>query len=89
MDFKKFVAERDAALLSLDKEKLLAYGKKWGVDWKLKPNDDYWFWVSVHMARTGARSLPMAERIKSKQWLAERGHRSMDDGEVPLPKQEP
>jgi hypothetical protein len=83
---KGFVAERDAALLSLDKDKILAYGDKWGVDWKLVPGKEYWFWVSVHMARTGAKSLPMEARIESKRWLTERGLRSMDD-DIVLPAQ--
>jgi hypothetical protein len=76
---KEFVADRDAALLSMDKEKLIAYGNKWGVNWKLVPGKEVWFWVSVHMARTGATSLPSEERIKSKKWLRERGLRSMDE----------
>lgn len=79
---KTFVAERDAALLSMDKDTLLAYGNKWGVDWKLVPGEEQWFWASVHMARTGAKSLPMEARIESKKWLTERRLRSMDDGEL-------
>lgn len=86
---KEFVADRDAALLSMDKAQLIAYGNKWGVNWKLVPGKKEWFWVSVHMARTGAKTLPMEARIESKRWLTERGLRSMDDGDVPLPKQEP
>lgn len=82
---KDFVAERDAALLSMDKDRLLAYGKKWGVDWKFVPGKEYWFWASVHMARTGAKSLPMEARAESKRWLTQRGLRSMDDGSVVLP----
>ena len=82
-EMKQFLADRDAALLSMDKEQLIAYGNKWGVNWKLVPGKEEWFWVSVHMARTGATSLPRAERIKSKEWLTARGLRSMDDGDLP------
>lgn len=79
----EFIADRDAALLSMDKEKLIAYGNKWGVNWKLVPGEEEWFWVSIHKARTGALSLPREERIKSKKWLKQRGLRSLDDGDLP------
>jgi len=83
---KVFVQERDHALLSMDKATLLAYYQKWSD--KQPPSDDKVFWASVHMARTGARSLPMFERAASKRWLMARNLRSMDDGEV-LPPTEP
>lgn len=86
MDFKQFVAERDAAFLSMDKAKLLAYFAKWSEI--QPPSDEKVFWASVHMARTGALSLPMFERAASKRWLRARNLRTMDDGEV-LPPIEP
>lgn len=84
-DWGEFVRDRDEALLSMDKDKLVAYGQKWSVDWKVVPGREEWFWVSVHMARTGAKSLPMEERLKSKKWLVERGLRSIDEGDVVWP----
>jgi len=38
--------------------------------------------LALHKARTGAKSLPFAERLKSKRWLAERGSSSLDDGDL-------
>lgn len=78
-----FVAERDQALLSLDRAKILAYGDKWGVNFNRVPGEEHLFWASVHMARTGAKSLPLEARVESKRWLTERGLRSLDDGDVP------
>jgi hypothetical protein len=83
---KQFVKERDHALLSMDKPTLLAYFAKWSD--KQPPVDEKVFWASVHMARTGAQSLPMFERAASKRWLLARNLRTMDDGEV-LPPLEP
>lgn len=82
--FDQFAAERNDALLSLDKEKILAYGQKWGVNFSKVPGDEEGFWASVHKARTAIPALPMAARVLSKRWLSERGMASMDDGDVPL-----
>lgn len=82
--FAQFAVERNAALLSLDKEKILAYGQKWGVNFAKVPGDEEGFWASVHKARTAIPALPMAARVLSKRWLAERGMAGMDDGDVPL-----
>lgn len=73
------IAERRVALLSMDKTTIEQYMLKYGVS---PPRNDDTFWVAVHMARTGARDLPMHERLISKRWLTERGYRSMDEGEV-------
>lgn len=80
---KQFVKERNAALLSMDKATLLAYFAKWSD--KQPPSDEKVFWASVHMARTGAESLPMFERAASKRWLIGRRLRTMDDGDVMPP----
>lgn len=76
---KQFVAERDAALLSMDMLALLAFGEKWGVDWKFTEGKEHIFWASVHVARTGAKGLPRDERIESRDWLAERNLRHLGD----------
>ncbi len=75
----QFVAERNAAILTMDKEVISQYMLKWGIQ---PPVDDDVFWASVHMARSGAKDLPMHERLLSRRWLTERGLRSMDEGEV-------
>ena len=78
-DFSNFVAERDAAYLSMDESRIRAYMTKHGVPAPANPET---FWISVHMTRTGAKSLPIEARRESKRWLSERGYRSMDDGEL-------
>jgi hypothetical protein len=83
-DMKQFLADRSAAFLSMDKPTILAYAILDGVGALQKCADSDIFWISVHMARTAATDLPMAERVKSKQWLNERGYRSMDDGDVSM-----
>lgn len=81
---EQFVRERDKALLSMDKERIIAHMKKYGSP---VPRDEI-FWLTIHKARTGAVSLPMAERAASKWWLHRFGSRGMDDGDVlpPLTK---
>lgn len=76
------VAERDAALLSLDEQQIRAYFLKW--NGKEPPADPETFWRGIHKARTVATSLPMAARSESKRWLLARGSRPEDDGEVPV-----
>lgn len=71
---KELVADRREALLSMDKEKILAYMRKYGVP--LPSNDDV-FWISVHKARTADLSLPDDERQISREWLAARGYQAM------------
>ena len=86
MNWDEFLTDRNEALLSLDKKKILAYYKKWDVDISKMPKDDvdFLFWVSIHKARTALKTLPMEARIYSKKWLHGAGFRSMDDGDVPL-----
>ncbi len=81
-DFAAFVAERDAALLSMDEQTIRAYFRKWNGD--PGPVDPETFWRGIHKARTAARSLPMGARQESKRWLIAHGSAPMDDGEVPI-----
>jgi hypothetical protein len=39
--------------------------------------------IALHQSRTAVVALPMSVRSASKQWLIERGYRSLDDGDVP------
>lgn len=80
LDMKQFLADRKAALLSLDKKIIQQYMHKYDVR---IPTVENTFWIAVHAARTGAKDLPMEARIFSKRWLIERGYRSMDDGDIP------
>lgn len=67
-DLKQFVKERNEALLSLDKDKIVAYMKKYDV--KVPP--DRVFWASVHKAILGI-NVTMEQKENSKIWLIEHG----------------
>ena len=79
MDVKQFVKERDAALLSLDREIIEAFAKKWQV---VLPKDSEVFWAAIHKARTGAVNLPREARLESKLWLLGKGLHALDDGDL-------
>ena len=85
IEIKQFTKERDEALLSMDKDRILAHMRKWGVP---VPREGI-FWLAVHKARTGATSLPMFERAASKRWLIVHGMHSLDDGDVLPPVEGP
>ncbi len=60
-DFKDFVADRNAALLSMDRAQFIAYGHQYGLDWRFVPGKETLSWISVHMARTWAKSLSIED----------------------------
>ncbi len=78
-DIDLFKKDRNEALLSMDKEKIIAYMARWGQ--KAIPNDKV-FWASVHKARTACVDLPIEERQKSKGWLKNEGLTFLDDGDL-------
>ena len=78
VNLEEFVAERNAALLSLDRSKIEAFVKKYGIDWT-SPSCDEVFWCAVHKARTAIKKLPQEARELSEQWLAERNFESWAD----------
>jgi hypothetical protein len=66
-----FIRDRDAALLSMDEQKIRAMVRRWnGGEMPAEPET---FWRSVHKARSAAQTLPEAERRKSIAWLNARG----------------
>jgi hypothetical protein len=71
IDYKNFVRDRDEALLSLDKEKILDYMKKYGASYKF--SSDFVFWVSVHKAILQLNSATNEQKDKSFSWLLENG----------------
>ena len=75
----QFIKDRDDALQSLDEKKIKAYLRKYHVT---PPSNPVVFWMGVHKAITAATSLPIEFRRKSAMWLAIRGSKSMDDGEL-------
>lgn len=68
---KEFTDERDAALLSLDKDKIVAHMKKWKIPF---PDDDLVFWIAIHKARVALLTLPSEAVDFSLQWLKERNY---------------
>lgn len=70
-----FLSERRAALLSMDRDKVLAYMRRWqasaeelGIIAVLESDDDL-FWKSLHFARAACPELPKADRDSSRRWL--------------------
>lgn len=76
------VAERNAAMLSMDEPTIRAYYLKY--NGREAPADMEVFWRMVYKARTAIRTFPMEERQLSKRWLLAHDSEPMDDGEVPL-----
>lgn len=70
MNIDKFVNERNAALLSMDKTKIMRFAKNYGL--KI-PTDDETFWKGVHKAICNVTSFPWDVRQKSAYWLLEHG----------------
>ena len=73
----EFVADRNEALLSMDKSKIIDFSVKWNVGLHFVASNDDLFWHSVHVARTGIENFPADEKLKSEEWLYERGFKTM------------
>lgn len=67
---KRFVKERDEALLSLDEQKIRAFSKKYEIQ---MPENETVFWAGVHKAITALKSAPIEQKTASIIWLAEHG----------------
>lgn len=76
MDLTNYIQDRNEAFASMDKEKILAYCKKY----KIKvPEDEETFWVGVHKAICNLflsenSPISLEQYNKSYEWLTERGH---------------
>lgn len=75
---KDMVRARDAALLSMDAEKIIAYFREYSPDHgdefaEMYRHKTRLFWAAVHKARYNATSLQREEREKSRRWLEARG----------------
>lgn len=70
MNFKDFVKERNEALRSLDKAKIIAYSKKYDVP---VPADERTMWAGIHKARLMVTSMTEEEKQISRDWLKENG----------------
>ncbi len=65
-EMKVYAKERNEALLSLDREKILAFGEKWGV---ALPDDELIFWATVHKCIYHTASAIDEQRANSEAWL--------------------
>lgn len=70
---EQWLKDRHEAFLSMDKETILAYERKYNID-REEECDEEVFWIGVHMGRTAILSLPESERRKSMNWLLARGY---------------
>lgn len=64
------VDERDEALRSLDKAKIMAYARKYNVQ---LPDDEMIFWAEIHKARTCITTFTAEEKKLSYDWLIQHG----------------
>ncbi len=71
INLQDFVRERDAALLSLDKKKIIKYLRKYGV--YTLPSNEKVFWAAVHKAIFNMESATEEQKARSEMWLAEHG----------------
>ena len=67
---KQFVKDRNEALLSLDKEKIIAYCIKWGVP---IPAKEIVLWAGIHKARLEVTSFDESVKEVSRKWLRDNG----------------
>ena len=74
---KASVRERDAALLSLDKDAIIRYFKKYDVPYST--SDDIVFWAAVHKARLQIEKMPDEAKEISRQWLNDNGFKDTID----------
>lgn len=77
-NLEKFKEDRNAALLSKDRDSIITFMKKYDIP---VPKDEI-FWITVHKTITGINTLPIYFRRLSKEFLKEAGFSSMDDGDL-------
>lgn len=69
-EMRKFVKERNDALLSLDKEKIQQYCNKYGIP---IPLDEKLFWASVHLSIVHLNAGTDEQKLISVVWLRQNG----------------
>ena len=69
-NMKQFLRDRDNALLSLDKEKIVAYCNKYGVP---IPDNELVFWAGVHKGIIAMNASTAEQKRNSAMWLVEHG----------------
>ncbi len=75
-DTAQMVADRDEALLSMDRTKIELYMLKYQIP--LPPSEEA-FWGGVHKAITAVDYYPVEVRKRSHQWLTDHGMTPWDD----------
>lgn len=65
-----FVKERDEAILSLDRDKIISYMKKYDIPIN---SNDLVFWASIHKAIMALKSASKEQKENSSKWLKENG----------------
>lgn len=70
IDTKDFCKERDEALLSLDKRKIDAFVKKYGIQ---IPQNELTYWASVHKSIVSIKSSTEEQKAQSRAWLINNG----------------
>ena len=66
MNIEKFVKERNEAMFSLEKEKIVAYCKKYGIH---IPENEQVFWAGVYKYILSIENSPEHLRQKAIEWL--------------------
>lgn len=70
LDIKRFVKDRDEALLSLDKDKILAFYKKYGLPYSKKEKI---FWATVYKCIYHINASTEKQKAEAEAWLIENG----------------
>ncbi|MCM1232357.1 MAG: hypothetical protein NC489_19725 [Ruminococcus flavefaciens] len=66
--------EVEAALLSLDEQRIRACMKKYSIR---EPSNDLVFWAGVHKAITAIYDAPEEKKVYSRVWLYSHGFRQV------------
>ena len=66
----RYVKERDEAFLSLDKQKIMKFCRRWHI---CLPDNETVFWCGVHKVVANTASATEEQRAKSIDWLKDHG----------------
>lgn len=70
-DLQQFNSDRDEALLSLDKEKIQAFQKKYNIGFR--PSNERVFWAGVHKSILVLNAATEEQKMRSSEWLKTNG----------------
>ncbi len=69
-DFESYVKERDEALLSMDKDRIIAFCEKYDIPYS---KDDKIFWATVYKCIYNLDSATHSHRIDALLWCIRNG----------------